>query len=500
MGPLPWARHLPDPAVGWDPLSRESLPRAWTKQWETSPRSIALVGTDRREMRNAELEEKSRIAAAQLVAAGIEPGDRLIFSAAASLDFVVAYVAAHRLGAIVVPLNTGYTLNEMRRILDNVAPRGAVVDRSELAEMIRTWSQGTCRVFDLPIDGPAARNVLLDAAERDTPALICHTSGTSGVAKGAVLSSGNLLASAEAVRVAWRWTPEDRLLLALPLFHLHGLGVGINGTLTAGASAVLFDGFDPSVIADHAAQREGTVFFGVPTMYHRIVESGRSDAFGRLRLCVSGSAPLSAHLHAQFAAGAGSSILERYGMTETVMNVSNPYVGERRPGSIGIPLPGVDIRLDSPTPGEPGEIQIKGPNVFGGYWNQSRATANAFTSDGWFRSGDIGHWDADGYLRIVGRSKELIITGGYNVYPREVEETLLTHPSVREVVVVGAPSDEWGETVVAFVVAGEPVDSTELLAFAAERLISYKRPRRVEFVPELPRNHMGKVVRDQLLC
>ncbi|HEX4864016.1 MAG TPA: AMP-binding protein [Acidimicrobiales bacterium] len=484
----------------WDPLAGESLPRVWTKQWEKAPSSIALVGTDGRVMTNAELEEKSRVAAAKLVRAGIAPGDRLIFSARASVDFVVAYVAAHRLGVPVVPLNTGYTPNEIPRIVENVTPRGAVVDRSELGEMIRASSKGTCRIFGLPVDGPAAQDVLLDTADRHTPALICHTSGTTGVAKGAVLSSGNLLASAEAVKVAWRWTPEDRLLLALPLFHLHGLGVGINGTLTAGASAVLFDGFDPSVITDHAAQRKGSLFFGVPTMYHRIFESGRADAFGRLRLCVSGSAPLPRDLHAEFAAHTGMSILERYGMTETVMNVSNPYEGERRPGSIGIPLPGVDVQLDSPIPGEPGEIQIKGPNVFGGYWNQGAATASAFTSDGWFKSGDIGQWDADGYLRIVGRSKELIITGGYNVYPREVEETLLTHPSVREVAVVGAPSDEWGETVVAFVVLGEPVDASELLTFAAERLVSYKRPRRVEFVSELPRNDIGKVVRDQLLC
>jgi malonyl-CoA/methylmalonyl-CoA synthetase len=399
----------------------------------------------------------------------------------------------------VVPLNTGYTPSEVRHVIENTTPRGAVVDNPHIGQMIRTASHDQCAVLGLPLDGPMSRDLLLDAADRHTPALICHTSGTTGVAKGAVLTSGNLLASAEAVRVAWRWTPDDRLLLALPLFHLHGLGVGIHGTLTAGACAVLFDGFDAAAVTAAAEQGKGSLFFGVPTMFHRIARSGAATSLRRLRLCVSGSAPLPPDFHEEFAAQSGQEILERYGMTETVMNVSNPYDGERRPGTVGIPLPEVDVRVAAGRD-DPGEIEIRGPNVFRGYWNMDAATANAFTRDGWFKSGDIGEWDADGYLRIVGRSKELIISGGYNVYPREVEDALLLHPAVSEVAVVGRPSEEWGETVVAFVVSAEGVDPGNLVNFAAERLAPYKRPRQIHFVSELPRNALGKVRRDELLC
>jgi malonyl-CoA/methylmalonyl-CoA synthetase len=461
---------------------------------------VALVAADGTAVTNAELEERSRLVAARLAGAGLEPGDRIVCSARASVEFVVTYVAAHRLGLPVVPINTSYTLNEVRRLVENTTPRGAVVDSPEMAALIRTASSEACTILGLPIEGPTSRDVILDRADRSTAALICHTSGTTGVAKGAVLTSGNLLASAEAVRVAWRWAPDDRLLLALPLFHLHGLGVGLHGTLTAGASVLLFEAFDAAAIAGAADRRAGSLFFGVPTMYHRIGALGMAPALRRLRLCVSGSAPLPADLHQEFFRRTGRAILERYGMTETVMNVSNPYEGERRPGTVGIPLPQVNVRLAGAGGADAGEIEIQGPNVFSGYWKMGAATSNAFTRDGWFRSGDIGQWDQDGYLRIVGRAKELIISGGYNVYPREVEDTLLLHPAVSEVAVVGQPSEEWGERVVAFVVADDPVTSDDLVTFAAERLASYKRPRRIEFVSELPRNHLGKVLRDQLRC
>jgi malonyl-CoA/methylmalonyl-CoA synthetase len=494
-----WTAHLPDPGQPVDVLAGGSLTRVWRRRWEDAPAAPALATPDGRVIANAELEEATRGIAGCFAAAGLVPGDRLIVSGGPTVDLVTAYVAALRMGLVVVPLNRAYSLNEVRHAVRNTAPSAAVVDSREFAAMVEASAEGPCRVFGLPVTGPSASGVDLDTADRDTPALICHTSGTTGVPKGAVLTSGNLLASAEAVRIAWRWSPEDRLLLALPLFHLHGLGVGINGTLAAGASALVMGGFDAEAVAGAAKDRAGSMFFGVPTMYHRLVRSGAARGLSSLRLCVCGSAPLSADLHAGFATASGQRILERYGMTETVMNVSNPYVGERRAGTVGFPLPGVEVRLASDTPDGPGEIEVRGPNVFAGYWNMDAATREAFTADGWLRSGDVGRWDDAGYLRIVGRSKELIISGGYNVYPREVEDVLTLHPAIAEVAVVGIPSEEWGETVVAFVVVADAVPADDLIAFAAERLASYKRPRQIRFVDRLPRNALGKIIRDQLV-
>ena len=338
----------------------------------------------------------------------------------------------------------------------------------------------------------------LDSAGPGDPALLCYTSGTTGAPKGAVLAHGNLLASAEALRLAWRWEPDDRLVLALPLFHIHGLGVGLHGTLLAGASAVLLPRFEAGAVLDAARDHQATLFFGVPTMYARLAASPRAAELGRLRLCVSGSAPLPPTVFERLAERAGQRVLERYGMTETIMNVSNPYDGERRPGTVGLPLPGVELRLAG---GDQGEVLLRGPNVFSGYWGNPAATAEAFDPDGWFRTGDLGSFDERGYLRIEGRSKELIITGGYNVHPREVEELLLEHAGVAEAAVVGTPSEEWGEQVTAFVVPADPAappGREELLAFAAERLAGFKRPRVVHYVEALPRNALGKVMKHEL--
>jgi malonyl-CoA/methylmalonyl-CoA synthetase len=336
------------------------------------------------------------------------------------------------------------------------------------------------------------------------PAIIGYTSGTTGRPKGAVLSHTNLLAGAEAVRLAWRWDDADRLVLCLPLFHMHGLGVGLHGTLLVGGSAVLQDGFGPADVLDAVTTHEATLFFGVPTMYHRLAASERVGELARLRLCVAGSAPLAAELHERLQTAAGVRVLERYGMTETVMLVSNPYDGERRPGAVGIPLPGVELRLAEAKEvagGAAGEVQVRGPNVFAGYWRRPDATAEAFTPDGWFRTGDLGELDPDGYVRLVGRAKELIISGGFNVYPREVEDVLARHPAVAEVAVVGLPSAEWGEEVTACLVlqpgaVAPTVD--ELRAFGRADLSPFKLPRRVVVVAALPRNALGKVVRHQL--
>jgi malonyl-CoA/methylmalonyl-CoA synthetase len=345
------------------------------------------------------------------------------------------------------------------------------------------------------VDLPDHEPTVLDAVAPDDPALIGYTSGTTGSPKGAVLTHANVLAGSESVRLAWRWTASDRLVLALPLFHVHGLCVGLHGTLLAGASAVLLPHFDVDSVLDAISAHDASLFFGVPTMYHRLARSPRVEELAGLRLCVSGSAPLPAELHRTIAERGGQQVLERYGMTETVMNVSNPYDGERRPGSVGLPLPGVELRLSN---GRDGEIQLRGPNVFAGYWERAQASRECF-SDGWFRTGDLGALDPDGYLRILGRSKELIISGGFNVYPREVEEVLLAHPAVAEVAVVGTPSDEWGEVVTAFVVpSGDAPPAESLVAFAAEQLAPFKRPRLLHFVDTLPRNALGKVLKHEL--
>jgi len=301
---------------------------------------------------------------------------------------------------------------------------------------------------------------------------------------------------------------------ALPMFHMHGLGAAINGTLSAGASMVVLPRFDPAAVVDAVTAYGATLFFGVPTMYARLRDSGRLPELSGLRLLVSGSAPLDPLLFQAIAAQSGQAPIERYGMSETVMLTSNPLHGERRAGSVGLPLPGVEARL-----GEGGAVEVTGPNVFGGYWERPDSDRESFTADGWFRTGDIGELDPDGYLRLVGRASDLIITGGYNVYPREVEDAILSHPDVVDAAVVGIPDDTWGETVVAYVVlrarpaeiampAAGPSDASgpayaaavtdALTAHVEPRLAAYKRPRRWTALPELPRNAMGKVQRDAL--
>ncbi len=412
-----------------------------------------------------------------------------MLSGATSGALVVAYIAALRAGLVVVPVNSAYTEGEVARILDDASPSGAAVESSRLADWI---SARDVPVTGVELDGPLGEENDLDAARTDDGALLIYTSGTTGRPKGAPLTHGNLLSSATAVNVAWRWEPEDRLLLTLPLFHVHGLGVGLNGSLCAGAAVSLAAKFDPDAVAA-GAEDGATLFFGVPTMYHRLLESGRVEQLRPLRLLVSGSAPLPASVAEELERRTGQIPLERYGMTETVMLTSNPYDGPRKPGTVGLPLPGVDVRCS-----DAGEVEVRGPNVIAGYYERPEADAEAFTDDGWFRTGDIGERDEDGYLSLIGRSKELIISGGYNVYPREVEEVLGAHPDVQEVAVVGRPSERWGEEVTAVVVAEREVDGERLREYAAERLAAYKVPKRVEFADELPRNAMGKVVRGEL--
>jgi malonyl-CoA/methylmalonyl-CoA synthetase len=493
--PRSWHEHLP-PGVrpeDVDLTARSSLPAAWTAVWAGAPSTPVLFAPDRGWFTAAQLEEASRRVAGRLQGAGLQPGDRMLFSAESSLELVVAHVAAVRAGIVVVPANTAYRERELAHVVGDARPRAALLDDPERARWVSAADRSIVVVgpeVELPDRAPEA----LDRAASDAPALIGYTSGTTGAPKGAVLSQANLLAGSEAVALAWRWTASDRLVLALPLFHVHGLCVGLHGTLLAGASAVLLPRFDVDAVLDAATAHRASLFFGVPTMYHRLARSARAQELARLRLCVSGSAALPAELHRALAERGGQQVLERYGMTETMMNVSNPYDGERRPGSVGFPLPGVELRLAKPD----NEILLRGPNVFAGYWERPQATAECF-ADGWFRTGDLGALDDDGYVRILGRSKELIISGGLNVYPREVEDVLLAHPGVAEVAVVGTPSEEWGETVTAFVVPGaEKPSDVALLEFAAQRLAPFKRPRALHFVDALPRNALGKVLKHEL--
>lgn len=449
--------------------------------------------------------------ATRLRAAGVERGDRVALYLENSPAFVAAYLGAHMIGAIVVLINTQYRHTELRHILSDSEARVIIVGDQTHADLVCQAQENarTIRADAVVLEGTDDMPDWTTAPAPDDIALLGYTSGTTGRSKGAMLTHANLMANSEAVTRAWQWTDHDRLLLTLPLFHIHGLGVGLNGTLYAASTVDLRRGFDAVDVLDTLARGETTMFFGVPTMYTRLIAEARRRLtegapfrVDAVRLFVSGSAPLTPQTFAEFEELFGQRILERYGMTETIMNLTNPYDGERRPGTVGTPFPGqeariVDVRTRQPLPdGIIGEIQVRGPNVFAGYWRNPQATAEAFDADGWFNTGDLGWRGADGYFVITGRARELIISGGYNIYPREVEEVLLDHPAVAEVAVVGLPDPEFGEQVVAVVVpTAQPRDGLEqeLIDWCRARLASYKKPRRVIFAATLPRNALGKV-------
>jgi malonyl-CoA/methylmalonyl-CoA synthetase len=506
--PRHWRDHLPagtDLRVE-DLTARRSLPAAWAEVWGSNPSAPLLfaVGDDATGWVTAgEFEERTRLAAGRLMSLGLHAGDRFLWCTGSSVPAVVANVAALRAGLVVVPTNAAYTARELAHIVTDVRPAAAVVDHPDRARWVAEAATGPLLVMSVdlqvvtggpaPVDGhgPDPEVGGLDASGPSEPALIGYTSGTTGSPKGAVLTHGNILANSESVSATWRWQPDDRLVHALPIFHGHGLCVALYTSLLRGSSVVLLPRFDADAVLDASAAHRATMFFGVPTMYHRLAASPRVGELSRLRLAVSGSAPLAAELHRRISEDGGTDVLERYGMTETLMTISNPYDGDRRPGTIGFPFPGVDVDLD----GE--EILVRGPTIFSGYWERPAATADKLVG-GWFHTGDLAVVD-DGYVTIKGRDSDLIVSGGYNVYPVEVEDVLLTHPAVAEVAVTGTPSDEWGEAVTAWVVAdGDRPTHDELMDFASGLLAPYKRPRLVRFVDELPRNAMGKVRRVDL--
>jgi malonyl-CoA/methylmalonyl-CoA synthetase len=462
-----------------------------------------------------ELERRSAQYASALAARGVAPGDRVALQVEKSVEAVFAFLGTLRAGAAFLPLNTAYTAPEIDYFLGDAEPAVFICDPARLAELAPiAAARGVRHVLTLDAAGAGTA---ADAADRAAPrftdadrgaddlAALLYTSGTTGRSKGAMLTHGNLASNALALVETWRFTPDDTLIHALPIFHTHGLFVAINVTLLAGSSMIFLSKFDPDLIL--SLMGRASTMMGVPTFYTRLLRHPglTAEATAKMRLFISGSAPLLAETHRQWKAKTGHAILERYGMTETGMNTSNPYEGERIAGTVGFPLPGVSVRVVDPESGAAlaagaiGMIEVAGPNVFSGYWRMPEKTAAEFR-DGWFVTGDLGLIDAKGYVQIVGRGKDLVITGGYNVYPKEIETEIDALPGVIESAVIGLPHADFGEGVTAVVVArdGAGLDEKAVLGALDGRLAKYKLPKRVLFLDDLPRNTMGKVQKNLL--
>jgi malonyl-CoA/methylmalonyl-CoA synthetase len=453
--------------------------------------------------------------ASHLIRSGVVPGDRVAVQVEKSWQNLALYLACIRAGAVFLPLNTAYQFAEIEYFIGDAQP-SFVVARPETVAAVRDLcgkrGQGIVESLGTNGDGTlltaAADAPILPVVDRgpDDLAAILYTSGTTGRSKGAMLTHNNLLSNARALKDCWRFTERDVLLHALPIFHTHGLFVACNVVLLAGASMIFLPRFEPNEFM--RLMPKATTMMAVPTFYVRLLEHPglTREATKHMRLFTSGSAPLLAETHRAFQERTGHSILERYGMTETNMNTSNPYDGDRVPGTVGFPLPGVEVRIvegDSGKTlpqGDIGILEVRGPNVFPGYWRMPDKTKVEFRPDGFFITGDVGRIDERGYVHIVGRAKDLVITGGYNVYPKEVEMELDAIPGVRESAVIGVPHPDFGEGVTAVVVRspGAGLTEADITAALAERLAKFKQPKRVFFVDDLPRNTMGKVQKNVL--
>ena len=450
-----------------------------------------------------------------LLAAGVSPGDRVATQTEKSVEALTLYLACLRAGALFLPLNTAYTTVELAYFIGDAEPRVAIC--APEAEAALAPIATNKRVTLLTLDGAGQGSLMEQAKDADEDfatvprgpddlAAILYTSGTTGRSKGAMLSQHNLLLNTDALVSSWRFTANDVLLHALPIFHAHGLFVAANVLLRVGGRMIFLPKFDLDTVL--AKLPEATTMMGVPTFYTRLLSDNRfdRDLTGHMRLLISGSAPLLAETHRAFEDRTGHRILERYGMTETTMSTSNPYDGERRAGTVGFALPGVELRIvDAETgavlpQGETGILEVRGPNVFKGYWRMPEKTAEDFRTDGFFITGDIAQFDDDGYVSIVGRAKDLVISGGYNVYPKEVETEIDALAGVLESAVIGAPHPDFGETVVAIVVRDgtAPIEAEAICTALRDRLANYKLPKAVHFVEDLPRNTMGKVQKNVL--
>jgi malonyl-CoA/methylmalonyl-CoA synthetase len=460
------------------------------------------------------LKLSARIAGA-LVSAGLEPGDRVAAQVNKSIEALALYTACVQSGGVYLPLNTAYTSREISYFIGDAEPGLLVCDGQALSALSEALAENTCQLMTLNADGSGS---LMQAAA-DQPeafstvdrngedlAAILYTSGTTGRSKGAMLTQNNLLSNAQTLVDYWQFTSADVLLHALPIYHTHGLFVASNTIALAGASMIFQPAFKLDDVIDQLPH--ATTMMGVPTFYTRLLSDDRfdSDLTRHMRLFISGSAPLLAETHDAFAARTGHKILERYGMTETNMNTSNPYDGDRRAGTVGFPLPGVEIKICNPDTREElpantiGMLQVRGPNVFRGYWRMPEKTAEELLDDGFFITGDLAKVDSHGYIHIVGRDKDLIISGGFNIYPKEIELLLDEQPGVLESAVVGVPHADFGEGVVAVLVAqeNESVDTDAIAAALSATVAKFKQPKKYVIVPELPRNAMGKVQKNAL--
>jgi malonyl-CoA/methylmalonyl-CoA synthetase len=429
----------------------------------------------------SDADRRSARLARALMSSGVRRGDRVALQCEKSPEAVLLYLACLRCGVVLIPINPGYSRDEVGYLLDDAEP-ALFVDERRLAEL----SEAADREAETFDDA--------DLSATDLAAVL-YTSGTTGRPKGAMLSHGNLSSNADVLRREWGFSADDVLLHALPIFHVHGLFVAINCVLASGSAMVFLPKFDVEQVLD--ALPRSSVMMGVPTFYTRLLNDSRFERAdcSRMRLFISGSAPMLTGTHEAFRARTGHAILERYGMTETAILTSNPLDGERRPGTVGFPLPGTDLRIVDTDDTGAGAIEVRGPNVFAGFWRRPDLESTEFTDDGWFRTGDIGCFDRDGYLLIVGRAKDLVISGGLNVSPKEVEDVLDAVAGVLESAVIGVPDADFGEAVVAVVVAepGCAIDDQIVRETARLHLAAFKVPKRVEIVDSLPRNAMGKV-------
>jgi malonyl-CoA/methylmalonyl-CoA synthetase len=442
-----------------------------------------------------ELDSRSNRLAQLLRQRGLRQGDRLAVYLANRIELIDLYLACVKAGILFVPINVLYREREVAHLIRDAEPK-AVVTAGDFPHTFQTWH---CE--ELSRESLSCSSEPLDCTlDGDSPAALVYTSGTTGTSKGAVLTHNNFASNALNLQTAWQITQADRLLLPLPLFHVHGLGNGLHCWLASGCRMRLQERFESSKAGETFLDFRPTLFFGVPTIYVRLLEMSEEVAqtIGQfMRLFVSGSAPLPGHVLEAFHKRFGHTILERYGMTETLMNLSNPYVGERRAGSVGMPLPGVSVRLLNSDgqlvpDGQTGELYVRGPNVFREYWKNSQASEQAFV-DGYFRTGDLATCSVDGYYTLQGRRCDLIISGGFNIYPREIEEFLTEQPEVAEAAVIGTPDRLRGEVPVAYLVARSTVDPAQMEQRCRKGLASFKVPRAFHIVESLPRNALGKV-------
>ena len=447
--------------------------------------------------------------------AGLAPGDRLAAQVEKSPEALAVYAACAQTGVIFLPLNTGYTAAELDYFIGNSGAKLVLVTDRAAAALIPVAATYNSTLHTLNPDGTGSFSELTkDQPEEfettnrapDDLAAFLYTSGTTGRSKGAMLTQTNLVSNAQTLADYWRFTDRDVLLHALPIFHTHGLFVASNVTLIAGGSMIFLPKLDMDQMIGFMPQ--ATTMMGVPTFYTRLLDDDRFTAAltAHMRLFVSGSAPLLAETHVRFEERTGHRILERYGMTETNMNTSNPYDGERRAGTVGFPLPGVELKITDPATGatvpdgEIGQIEVRGPNVFQGYWQMPEKTAEELQSDGFFITGDLGLIDADGYVTIVGRNKDLIISGGYNIYPKEIELILDDQPGVLESAVIGVQHPDFGESAVGLLVAepGASLSTDEIMATLNDQLARFKQPKKLIVLPDFPRNTMGKLQKNVL--